>query len=229
MAQALHQAGDQMRDQGKDSYAQYVDMAAERVDQFATYLRDQDVSQMMEGVERFARRQPAVFLGSAFLLGVLAARFLKASSPASSGSYQGGMYRGQGYPGYSTGYYGSSYSPTYGRASGMGTGTGTTTGYATGTGTGTAGGQDFTGRTQWETGATGRSTAGQQTPGFSGGRQGSTSYPEMDTGRNTQGYKDTPGTPGRETSGTSGISGTGSSFSAERSDAESRRGTNAPE
>jgi hypothetical protein len=38
---------------------------------------------MIQEVERFARRQPALFLGGAFTLGLIAARFLKSSSEVS--------------------------------------------------------------------------------------------------------------------------------------------------
>ena len=36
---------------------------------------------MVTQVEQYARRQPAIFLGGAFALGLLGARFLKSSNP----------------------------------------------------------------------------------------------------------------------------------------------------
>lgn len=195
-ADALRQSGDQLRKDNHDNVAQYTEQAADKVQQFASYLQGQDVNQMIDEVERFARRQPMLFMGGAFLLGVVAARFLKASRPMDSDGYSG--YQGGGYrpTSYSSGYvrgYSGSYAPTHGR-------TGT---YRSGTT-----GRDYTGRSTWETGATGRYTT-QQTPGFSSGSTSGAEYPEMDTGRNTQGYKDTPGTPGRGRAGITDTSVTG--------------------
>ena len=45
----------------------------------ADYVQRADVREMMNEVEDFARRRPAVFIGSAFAVGLLAARFLKSS------------------------------------------------------------------------------------------------------------------------------------------------------
>ena len=45
----------------------------------ADYLDRTDSREMMHHTEQFARRQPALFLGGAFGLGLIAARFLKSS------------------------------------------------------------------------------------------------------------------------------------------------------
>ncbi|MDQ3605145.1 MAG: hypothetical protein M3418_03000 [Gemmatimonadota bacterium] len=57
----------------------YVQRAADQVDDFAYYLRGRDVGEIVDEVEDFARRQPGIFLGAAFSLGLLGARFLKSS------------------------------------------------------------------------------------------------------------------------------------------------------
>ena len=49
--------------------------------------------------EAFARRQPAVFIGGALALGLLASRFLKAAPPRDQGR-RGSFYQGA-YAGYS--------------------------------------------------------------------------------------------------------------------------------
>ena len=43
-------------------------------------IRNRDVGELVNEVQRFARRQPALFVGSAFAIGVIGARFLKSSS-----------------------------------------------------------------------------------------------------------------------------------------------------
>lgn len=60
---------------------QYGDSLARQVEQFSTYLERHNVAEMMRDVERFARRNPALFIGGAFALGLLGARFLKSSNP----------------------------------------------------------------------------------------------------------------------------------------------------
>ena len=83
VAQALRQTGDQLREQNQAAPVhEYIASAADQVERFSDYLRSTNVSQMVNRVEQFARRQPALFLGGAFVLGLLGARFLKSSSQA---------------------------------------------------------------------------------------------------------------------------------------------------
>lgn len=62
--------------------------AADQADRVAQYLRETDARQMIGNVEEMARRQPLIFLGGAFLLGVAASRFIKAAGGL-SGQGQG--------------------------------------------------------------------------------------------------------------------------------------------
>jgi len=101
VAQALRQTGQQLRDQDQGTVAQYTDQAADQIERFSGFLRNRDVNDLVGEVERFARRQPALFLGGAFTLGLLGARFLKSSSDRArdtsygstslAGQYTGGM------------------------------------------------------------------------------------------------------------------------------------------
>jgi len=114
VAQAVRQSTQQLRDQKHDTIAGYVEQAADQIEKFSQRLRDKDVGELLDDAQRLARRQPAVFIGSAFALGVIGARFLKSSSedsyPRSSsmeGSYRGNEYRtrmssGTGTPSYAT-------------------------------------------------------------------------------------------------------------------------------
>src|SRR5688572_18682882 len=69
----------------QDGIGRYINEAADRVDNLAHYLHDRELNEIVDQVEDFARRQPVAFLGGAFALGILGARFLKSS--------QGGMSR----------------------------------------------------------------------------------------------------------------------------------------
>ena len=78
----------------QDGIGRYINEAADRVDNLAHYLHDRELNEIVDQVEDFARRQPVAFLGGAFALGVLGARFLKSS--------QTGMTRHQARDSYDT-------------------------------------------------------------------------------------------------------------------------------
>ena len=80
VAQALRQTGEQLRGQDQGSIGKYADQAAQQAERFADYLSEQDAEQLLNDVEDFARNRPAIFLGGAFALGAVAARFLKSSA-----------------------------------------------------------------------------------------------------------------------------------------------------
>jgi hypothetical protein len=98
-ARALQQTGQQLQGQGQGPAGQYIERAGQQIDRLAQYLDTHDVNQIMGDVESFARREPAVFLGGAFILGFIASRFLKSSPPARTGG-----------AGYGQQYYGGPYS-----------------------------------------------------------------------------------------------------------------------
>jgi hypothetical protein len=122
-------------------------MAADQMRHFSDQLRQKDVRELLSDVERFAQRQPTVFLGGAFALGLLGARFLKSSSPTSGSNQMAGRTSYQ--ESYSTSPYARfgtrNFTPEYGSA------TSSTTGY---TGTGMGAGA-----------ATDEMTSGRTTPG----------------------------------------------------------------
>ena len=80
VAQAVRQSTQQLRDQQHDTLAGYVESAANQIEQFSQRLRDKDVGDLVEDAQRLARRPPAMFIGSAFALGLLGVRFLKSSA-----------------------------------------------------------------------------------------------------------------------------------------------------
>jgi len=75
--------------------------AADQAEKVAQYLRQTDARQIISNVEDVARRQPLIFVGGAFLLGVVASRLIKAGNPdpARRGQFERS--------GYDTGYRGS--------------------------------------------------------------------------------------------------------------------------
>src|SRR5215216_4859667 len=93
VADAVRQVGQNLRGQGEEQSpvvqyaAQYGDKAAEQIERLTEYLRRHDAGQLVREVEGFARRQPALFLGGAFLLGLAGARFLKSSNPVADLPY----------------------------------------------------------------------------------------------------------------------------------------------
>ncbi len=70
--------------------AELASTAADQAESLAGYLRENDVRQIVGSVEDFARRQPLLFIGGAFILGMAASRFIKAAGGA--GQAQGSGY-----------------------------------------------------------------------------------------------------------------------------------------
>jgi hypothetical protein len=113
---ALQAASQEVRNQNGGPIADYIDTAAGQVDQIASALRDQDVSQLLKTTEQFARRQPALFLAATFALGFAGTRFLKSSSPSAGRMPQGaGSWQSQGRADWQS-------SASYGSSSGYGSG-----------------------------------------------------------------------------------------------------------
>ena len=92
LAQGLTSVADSIRQMGENlrgaeqsgvagTTAKYSESIATQVEQFSRYLETKDLRAVANDVERYARRNPAVFLGGAFALGLLAARFLKSANP----------------------------------------------------------------------------------------------------------------------------------------------------
>jgi hypothetical protein len=118
-AQTLTQTADALRKTSQDLQqnnipvaGQIVDMAAGKLEDTAGYLRSHNVAELLDTAEQFARNNGAIVTGGAFVLGLLAARFLKSSPSAQQG--------GRGYAGYRPGGYRGNYGS--GTASGYGQG-----------------------------------------------------------------------------------------------------------
>lgn len=90
VASALRHAEEKLLSEEQHGAGEYVSHAAYRVEQASTYLRTRTLGQVVGDVEGFARRDPALFLGGAFLLGLLGGRFLKSSAPSAARAGVGG-------------------------------------------------------------------------------------------------------------------------------------------
>lgn len=79
VAEAIRKTGNQLREQDQSAVAEYANNAAGQIERLSRYLRESDPEAMLGDVESYARRQPAVFVGGAFILGALGARFIRTS------------------------------------------------------------------------------------------------------------------------------------------------------
>lgn len=58
----------------------YTGSLADQIENLAGYLDNKELGEMLGDVEKFARKNPTVFIGGAFAAGLLLARFLKSSN-----------------------------------------------------------------------------------------------------------------------------------------------------
>jgi hypothetical protein len=93
VTQAVRSSTQKLRDEKHDTIAGYVDKAADQIEKWSQQLRAKDADELIRDVQRLARRQPAVFIGSAFAIGLIGARFLKSSRGDEAD--RGNVYRGQ--------------------------------------------------------------------------------------------------------------------------------------
>ena len=129
VADAVRQTGRQLRDQQHDAVAQVVENAAAQLERFSNHLRTRSLDDLVSDAQRLARQQPAIFVGTSFAAGLVAARFIKASSPGrqdrwgtTSGDNRDSWRDVQGQAGESV--YGGG--PSTGTRSSFDTGTGST-------------------------------------------------------------------------------------------------------
>ncbi len=115
IAGALRRTTEHLRSEDQQRIAGLTDTVARQVDQVANYLRNKDASAMRADLENLARRQPALMIGGALVLGLIGARFMKSSKRTSargSNSDRGGRFANGGHsslPGTERGYQGGGY------------------------------------------------------------------------------------------------------------------------
>jgi len=102
---AVRHSTQQLRNDHHEQIADYVERAAAQIDRFTSTLKNKDTAELLGDAQRFARRNPAVFIGTAFAVGLTAARFFKSSHANGNGGdwrRQATAPGGYGY-GYSSG------------------------------------------------------------------------------------------------------------------------------
>ncbi len=85
IAGELRRTGENLRASGdKNQFAgigaNYGEKIADKVEGLSKYLESADLRDLAGDLKTYARRNPAVFIGGAFLLGLAATRFVKSSS-----------------------------------------------------------------------------------------------------------------------------------------------------
>lgn len=79
-AEDLRSVSTELRNQGKETPAKLADQGAERIERVGSYLSESDANTLLSDIEDFGRRQPLAVLAGGLVVGMAAARFLKASS-----------------------------------------------------------------------------------------------------------------------------------------------------
>jgi len=83
VSSALKSAGNELR-KDDETVARYVTAASDRIESVASYVSSAEPGRVLGDVQDLAQRKPAWFFGGAFVLGLAAGRFLKASRQNSS-------------------------------------------------------------------------------------------------------------------------------------------------
>jgi hypothetical protein len=96
---AFRRTGETLRGEDQARVADVADNVARQIDRAADYLRNSDGRVIARDIENLARRQPALAFAGAFVLGVIAARFLKSSTPYSRNDFEEDAAYERVYPG----------------------------------------------------------------------------------------------------------------------------------
>jgi hypothetical protein len=82
---SMRQTADRFEQDNDPNIAHYTRLLADKLENAATYVRENDFRRLRQDGENLARQYPEVFFGGMFVLGVVAARFLKASAERDGG------------------------------------------------------------------------------------------------------------------------------------------------
>jgi hypothetical protein len=129
--EVLRQVATAVRDSGtglqteQPQIARVMTMAAEKLDEAATYVSEREPREVMDSAQDTARRQPALVIGGGLLAGIVLGRVLRSAGMGASGNSTSRTWYGEGYSGRDSSTTGRPTSDRIGAASGYGTGYGT--------------------------------------------------------------------------------------------------------
>jgi hypothetical protein len=89
IATAIRTTSDHLRSEDQPRVADLTESLAEQAERLSSYLRNRDLTGFRDDLQNFARRRPAVAMGAALAVGMLAARFFKSSPRTGGGAYGG--------------------------------------------------------------------------------------------------------------------------------------------
>jgi hypothetical protein len=98
IAERVHQTADDLRDR-EGWLAGLMDRGAQELDGIADDIRHSDMSSLLDSVEVFARRQPALFMGASVALGFALSRVARSGTEPRHGGYEDRSPYGRGYGG----------------------------------------------------------------------------------------------------------------------------------
>lgn len=78
-ANAVRRAGEELADQDQNPASRLVKQAADGLESFSRNLADKEPGELLHAVRDFGRRNPAVFIGGAVLVGLAIGRFVRAT------------------------------------------------------------------------------------------------------------------------------------------------------
>jgi hypothetical protein len=99
IAERVHQTADDLRDR-EGWLAGLMDRGAQELDGIADDIRRSDVSSLLDSVEVFARRQPALFMGASVALGFALSRVARSGGESRYGRHEDRSPYGRGDYGY---------------------------------------------------------------------------------------------------------------------------------
>ncbi len=84
VAESIRKVGENLGNSGENNQVaaiagKYGENIATQIEKFSSYIDEKELKELVRDVEQFARRNPLLFVGGAFTLGIFAARFLKSS------------------------------------------------------------------------------------------------------------------------------------------------------
>jgi hypothetical protein len=88
LAEALRRSGNDLNSEGGANVSQLTGQAADSIDRLGRYLEQKSGDELVRDLEMSARRRPWMLAGLGMLVGVAAARFMKASSEQRYGDYR---------------------------------------------------------------------------------------------------------------------------------------------